>query len=134
MSQDQTMPPDALVDEDDPDVICRDSPALCDRDPPLEHRRHRRLEAKGPLIGVKSNSSKALRGQVEDVSAEGLCLQLEGRHGLIPGQSVNVRIDDDDWVMSLVAHVEGSHVGLWFGEPAPPEARVLVERLAQRMR
>ena len=29
---------------DGPDAICRRNPELCDPDPPLDHRRHRRLQ------------------------------------------------------------------------------------------
>jgi hypothetical protein len=28
---------------DSPDVFCRENPERCDPDPPMDHRRHRRL-------------------------------------------------------------------------------------------
>ncbi|RLA03169.1 MAG: hypothetical protein DRQ45_03415 [Gammaproteobacteria bacterium] len=119
---------------DGPDAICRRNPEQCDPDPPLDHRRHRRLQLEGPMVGVKYGSDREMRAQVQDVSSEGLCLQLEDGHGLQAGQGVRVRLDGGDWVFSLVTHSDAGHVGLWLGEPVSPEAAGLVNRLAETMR
>jgi len=119
---------------DGPDAICRRNPERCDPDPPLDHRRHRRLQLEGPMVSMKCGSDREMQAQVQDVSSEGLCLQLEDGHNLQAGQAAHIRFDGDDWVFSLVAHVNSCHVGLWFGEPVPAEATGLVNRVAEAMR
>lgn len=119
---------------DGPDDICRRHPERCDPDPPIDHRRHRRLLLEGLVVSVQSNGSSVVQAHVHDVSSEGLCLQLEPGLEFTTGQAVNVWLDGGDPVLSLVTHVNEDHVGIWFGEPAPPEAADLINRLTQAMR
>lgn len=119
---------------DDPDTICRRNPERCDPDPTIDHRRHRRLLLDGPTVSLKSNGEKVMQAQVQDVSSEGLCLHVEPGQDFKTGQAVHVWRDGGERVLSLVTHVNEDHMGVWFGEPAPPEAADLINGLTQAMR
>ena len=119
---------------DSTDVFCHGNPERCDPDPPMDHRRHRRLQSEGPIVSVKYNGDKEMRAHVLDVSSEGLCLHLEHGPGLQPNQAVHVRYEGGCWVLSMVAHVDAAHVGLWFGEPVSDEAKNMINRIAELMR
>ena len=118
----------------DPDAFCRLNPERCDPDPPMDHRRHRRLQSGGPTVRLKYNGGKEMQAHVLDVSSEGLCLQFEDESGLLPNQAVHVRYEGGFWVLSMVAHVDAAHVGLWFGEPVSDEAKNMINRIAELMR
>ncbi len=106
-----------------------EDPGRAGHDPITEHRRHPRLLPTGSVVTLRTSKRREMPARVLDVSAEGLCLEIGPRHGLVPNQAVHVRFRDGDWVLALVAHADAGHIGIWFGEPVPPEGSALVRSL-----
>lgn len=134
MKNDQNDVRELAENAGNPDAICRRNAERCDPDPPVDHRRHRRMQSEGPIVSVKYSGGKEMQAHVLDVSSEGLCIQLEHGPDLQPNQVVYVRLAGADWVLSMVAHVDARHVGLWFGEPVSKEAGILLNEIAGLIR